>query len=286
MMLSAAEIVDDKGIIWPYHSLELRRQLHCLNYPDNFAADMVKGLGFVLIFRGKKRLILELHSETVANAAIWASVQRLADSGNTIVEFRYLDKTSVLSILETGLARAITRLVGLARRKGRATRIQSAPLSPHVLSPNSLLLPFLTRWAEHSDRSLSTDLAKVAETVNVKRYYWSAPINDGSDFLIHALGSGMQVPDNTWPQRAVGSSLVSQPDRPYWKWVADCYRHTLAHTEPALDDVDTDIYWPTFGWVRRRYRRLLLPCNLPDGSTGLFGVSSDEAQVALRRDPL
>ena len=76
--------------------------------------------------------------------------------------------------------------------------------------------------------------------------------------------------------------IEDQPDAPYWRWVARIQRAALSSNSPAISDIDASIYWPSLGRVRRRYRRLLLPCTARDGTRILFSANSSEGRVALR----
>ncbi|HEY1244749.1 MAG TPA: hypothetical protein VH913_26540, partial [Hyphomicrobiaceae bacterium] len=100
--------------------------------------------------------------------------------------------------------------------------------------------------------------------------------------VIDRIGDGLHVPDREWFKSALGRPIEEQPDTPYWRWVARMQRAALQTNNPALSDIDASIYWPALGRVRRRYRRLLLPCITRDGTRLLFSANSSESRVALR----
>ena len=64
--------------------------------------------------------------------------------------------------------------------------------------------------------------------------------------------------------------------------LARMQRAALHSNSPVVSDIDASIYWPSLGRVRRRYRRLLLPCTASDGSRLLFSANSSERPVPLR----
>jgi hypothetical protein len=102
--------------------------------------------------------------------------------------------------------------------------------------------------------------------------------------VIDSIGEGLHVPERDWFRSAVGRPIEAQPDAPYWRWVARIQRTALCSNNPVVSDIDASIYWPSLGRVRRRYRRLLLPCTASDGTRLLFSANSSEGRGVLRSE--
>ena len=155
------------------------------------------------------------------------------------------------------------------------------PCSVDDLPAGSPLRGLLELWMSCGGRFEELAFFEYAARRLLKRFL---VVREGSShgLVIDTIGEGLHVPERDWFRSAIGRPIEEQPDAPYWRWVARIQRTALCSNSPAVSDIDASIYWPSLGRVRRRYRRLLLPCTAPDGSRLLFSANSSESRVALR----
>jgi hypothetical protein len=136
-------------------------------------------------------------------------------------------------------------------------------------------------WARNGGRYHAAAFSEYATRRLLKRFLVVRQDN-AYGLVFDTIGEGLHVPDRDWFRSAIGRPIEHQPDAPYWRWVAKVQRSALQANEPVVSDIDASIYWPSLGRVRRRYRRLLLPCAAPDGTRLLFSANSSEGRAALR----
>lgn len=74
-----------------------------------------------------------------------------------------------------------------------------------------------------------------------------------------------------WFARNVGAPISGMPDPDYAVQTIGAYRHVEMTEEPCLDDVDAFASWLTYGRVRSRYSRLILPFKSDDKTWLLVG---------------
>src|SRR5262249_29305127 len=149
------------------------------------------------------------------------------------------------------------------------------------LVPGSRLRWLLELWAGSGGRYDAELFHEYASRRLLKRYLIvRESASDG--LIIDSIGDGLHVPDRNWFRSAIGRPIEHQPDAPYWRWVAQIQRAALQTNDPVVSDIDASIYWPALGRVRRRYRRLLLPCSARDGTRLLFSANSSDGRGALR----
>jgi hypothetical protein len=260
--------------------MELRRRLSCLQYEGDLVADLVRNLGFVAGRTFGNKATVRLHVEVVSDVALAAAFYWLADHHPAAVVIDFVGEQRPAEVCASTEA-AIARLIELTQRHDFDDKIAERPCSLEQLSPRSPLRGLLEIWTRNQGRFNGPALINYAAQNLSSRYI---VIRQGpfDRLLFDTLGDGLHVPDRGWLRSAVGSAVEDQPDAEYWQWVAQTYRSTLRSNYPALSDIDADIYWPLRGWVRRRYRRLRLPCTAADGVRFLFSANSDESGIALR----
>lgn len=273
-------LFDDQGATWPASSMELRRRLACLNYQGDLAADLVRNLGFVAIRACGNRSTLRVHVQVVSSVALAAAFYWLFDHrpGSVLIDFVGEDRPAELYASTDA---AIARLIQLTRWNDLNKKVAEKPCPLDQLSPQSPLYGLLQLWYQDEGRFNAPALIGYASQHLSARFIVIRQCAFDR-LLFHILGEGLHVPDRSWLKSAVGRPVEDQPDAEYWGWVAQTYRETLSANYPALSDIDADIYWPSRGWVRRRYRRLRLPCTATDGTRYLFSANSAESGVALR----
>jgi hypothetical protein len=272
-------VFDDEGTLWQGDSLELRRRLCCLNYPGQLIADLVRNLGFIAVDCERSHLALNLRSSTVSRAAAIGLLYWLAGSGASRGCLRDIDAPAI-ELLPT-LDALISRIGTMGGAGPLPDRAAERSLDDSELPLGSPLRELLRRWAEADGKLWFGDYAATIREHLGNRFVL-ARVADNSRIVIEAVGEGLRIPSRTWFTSAIGSDLEYQPDRAYGRWVNAAYARVHCSRRPALSDCDADIYWPGEGWVRRKYRRLIVPGTAADGGRYLLSTSCTEAQVSLR----
>jgi hypothetical protein len=273
-------VFDDRGNIWSAHSPELRRQLYCFEYNDDLPSDLARNLGFVAGCHFGHNAAIRLQLDLVSDIALAAAYYWLSDCEPSRVLIDYLGPARPAEVYASA-EQAIARLVKLTRDRDVGRNVAEKPCAVDQLPVGSPLRALLELWTGSGGRYDATAFGEYATRRLLKRFLIVR--HDGaSGLVIDTIGDGLHVPDRDWFKSAIGRPIEQQPDAPYWRWVAQIQRAALQSNDPVVSDIDASIYWPSLGRVRRRYRRLLLPCTAPDGTRLLFSANSSEGRVALR----
>jgi len=277
-------VFDDRGNVWPAYSPELRRQLHCLHCSEDLPTGLARNLGFVAGHSSGRSATIRLQPDLASDVALAAAYYWLSDCAPSRVLIDYLGPPRPAEVFASAEA-AIARLVALARRRDRGRHVaerhvSARPCSVDDLPAGSPLRGLLQIWAARGGRYDAPAFLEYASRRLLRRFLVVRQC--GERLVFDTIGSGLHVPDLSWFTAAVGRPIEEQPDAPYWRWVAGIQRAALDADSPVVSDIDASIHWPPLGRVRRRYRRLLLPCTAPDGTRLLFSANSSEGRVALR----
>lgn len=273
-------VFDDRGNIWSAHSPELRRQLHCLYPSEDLPVGLARNLGFVAGCQFARNAAIRLQLDLVSDIALAATYYWLSDCEPTRVLIDFLGPSRPAEVYTSAEA-AIARLVKLTRDREMTRHIAEKPCSIDQLAASSALRGLLELWVSNGGRYDASAFTEYAGRRLLKRFLIVR--QDWTDGLVFdTIGDGLHVPDRDWFRSAIGRPIEHQPDAPYWRWVAQIQRAALQANVPMVSDIDASIYWPGLGRVRRRYRRLLLPCRAPDGTRLLFSANSSDGRGALR----
>jgi hypothetical protein len=273
-------LFDDRGNTWSAHSPELQRRLHCLRPDEDLTAGLIRNLGFVAGRSHEASVALRLHVELVSDVALAAAFYWLSDRDPARVLIDFVGTPRPAEVC-TSAGAAISRLAALTRERELTRYVAEKPCSIDRLPAGSPLRGLLELWAHSDGRFDAPTFTEYASRRLLKRYLIVRQSEAGA-LVFDTIGDGLHVPDRTWFKSAIGCSIEEQPDASYWRWVAQIQRAVLHSNRPVLSDIDASIYWPSLGRVRRRYRRLLLPCTCRDGTHLLFSANSSESRVALR----
>jgi hypothetical protein len=273
-------VFDDRGNIWPAHSPELRRQLYCFSQNSDWPQGLARNLGFVAGCRSGSNAALRLQLDLVSDIALAAAYYWLSDYEPQRVLIDYLGESRPAEVF-TSAETAIARLVRLTRDREASRHVAEKPCSVDQLAAGSPLHGLLELWARNGGCYDAAAFSEYATRRLLKRFL-VVRRDEASGLVFDTIGEGLHVPERDWFRSAIGRPIEHQPDAPYWRWVAQIQRSALQANDPVVSDIDASIYWPSLGRVRRRYRRLLLPCTAPDGTQLLFSANSSEGRVALR----
>jgi hypothetical protein len=273
-------LFDDRGDTWAAHSPELQRRLHCTHYHEDLAAGLVRNLGFVAGRTLGNNVALRLHAELVSDIALAAAFYWLSDCQPARVLIDFVGALRPAEVCPSAGA-AIARLVDITRGRDFGRHVAEKSCSAESLPAGSPLRGLLELWADNA--GCFNERAFIAYAARrLLRRFLIVRHSDTDGLVIATIGDGLHVPDRDWFKSAIGRPIEAQPDAPYWRWVARVQRAALHANTPVLSDIDASIYWPSLGRVRRRYRRLLLPCTARDGTRLLFSANSSESRVVLR----
>lgn len=270
-------VFDDRGNAWPGHSPELRRGLHCFRYDEDLQTGLVRNLGFVAGRSVGRSAAVRLQLDLVSDVALAAAYYWLSDCQPARVLIDYLGTPRPAEVFTSAEA-AISRLVRLMRDRELTRNVTENPCPVDQLAIGSPLRGLVELWSSNGGRYDAAAFREYASRRLLKRFL--VVRQSGAEGLVFdTIGDGLHVPDRDWFKSAVGRPIEQQPDAPYWRWVAQIQRAALQADEPVLSDIDASIYWPSLGRVRRRYRRLLLPCTRKDGVRLLFSANSSERRA-------
>jgi hypothetical protein len=273
-------LFDDRGHTWAAHSPELRRQLHCHRCDQDFASSLVRNLGFVAGRAYGGNAAVRLHLDVVSDVALAAAFYWLSDCnpGRVLIDFVAAPRPAEVC---TSAGAAIARLVDLTRGREFGRHVTEKACTVEQLPAASPLRELVELWASNAGRFNRQAFFDYAGRRLLKRFLVVRE-SGAKGLVIDTVGKGLHVPERAWFRSAVGRPIEEQPDTSYWRWVARIQRAALHSNSPVVSDIDASIYWPSLGRVRRRYRRLLLPCTASDGSRLLFSANSSERPIALR----
>ncbi|MBO0764231.1 MAG: hypothetical protein J2P50_06560 [Hyphomicrobiaceae bacterium] len=272
-------LFDDRGETWAAQSPELQRRLHCVQ-DDDVPTGLVRNLGFVAGRTLSNNAALRLHGELVSDVALAAAFYWLSDCRPARVLIDFVEPSRPAEVCTSAEA-AIARLVDLTRGRDFNRHVAEQPCSINDLPAGSPLRGLLGLWASNSGGFNEEAYFEYAARRLLKRFLVVRQ-NLANALVIDRIGDGLRVPEREWFKSALGRPIEEQPDTPYWRWVARVQRAALQTNNPVLSDIDASIYWPSRGRVRRRYRRLLLPCTTREGTRLLFSANSSESRIALR----
>jgi hypothetical protein len=271
-------VFDDRGNIWPAYSPELRRQLYCFSQNNDLALGLARNLGFVAGSQSGSNVALRLQLDLVSDIALAAAYYWLSDCEPRRVLIDYLGPSRPAEVYTSAEA-AIRRLVRLTRVR-EVRRVAEKACAIDQLSSGSPLRGLVELWARNGGRYDAVAFSAYATRRLLKRFL-IVRRDEAHGLVFDTIGEGLHVPERDWFRSAVGRPIEQQPDAPYWRWVAQIQRAALQANDPVVSDIDASIFWPSLGRVRRRYRRLLLPCTAPDGTRLLFSANSSEGRVAV-----
>jgi hypothetical protein len=273
-------LFDDRGNTWAAHSSELLRRLNCRSYNDDLPVDLVRNLGFVAGRTVGNNAAVRLHAELVSDVALAAAFYWLSDRHPARVLIDFVGAPRPAEVC-TSAGAAIARLIELTRGRNFSRHVAEKPCSIDQLPAGSPLRGLLELWAGNGGVFDAQAFHAYASRRLLRRFFIVRQ-SGGDGLVFDTIGDGLHVPDRTWFKSAIGRPIEEQPDTEYWCWVARIQRESLHSNSPVLSDIDASIYWPSLGRVRRRYRRLLLPCTTGDGTRLLFSANSSEGRAALR----
>jgi hypothetical protein len=262
-------LIDDCGTFLPRH----KPTLFSFDIPHadgGGLVDLINNLGFVAMQVRGARVAIRMRLKNVSSKALASVFYWLADHrpSGIIVNFETeLRPAEVYANAET----AITRLAKITGSHAFQSRFREHPIAIENLPASGHLRRLFDVWRS-TQRGAPEALRSYALEYLDGRFGMSEMT--GGELLFAEIGDNRHIPDPAWRQRAIGTALARQPDADYWGWVACQHRLADLSQQPSVSMVDTEIYWPKTGWVRRHYVRILLPCVTTDGQRLVFTANA------------
>jgi hypothetical protein len=279
-------LIDPRGHWWRWPSATLAEQLGYTDPDFDLAGYATRNLGFVSLLVEEAATLLQFRAGAITREA--------------------------LDSLKPYLAKAVTKtpvaLVFYASGWLEEIYVDAAPLLARMDELSALSEPrmrdqFIRRahqprdWLYHAHKDL-TGLFELWRFVDgvfdlpVQRFLQTSGliartvILDGNrdDMPVAHGGSGISVYDSFSFTRTVGRSIADQPDQAYGQWVAQAYRECRLSGMPQIDDIDAIIDEPGHDTRRRRYQRLILRWQRPNGDVILTGSSMINQNIAIPFD--
>lgn len=272
-------LFDDVGATWDVQSFHLRERFHAANYCGDLPTDLIRSMGFVGVQDGTKFVRVRIRLQVVSQVALASVLYWLADNRPKSVVLEFVGEPEPVELFTSPEA-AMARLGAVTSFERFLPRFDSQPVDPGQLPPSSPLAELVRVW-RGGGRTDPEVLVRVA-THRLKQRFMIIKALDQGPLVFEALGRGLHIPDPRWLDQAVGRTFEDQPDRSYWAWAEKCHRKALASPRPTVNDIDAEIYWPGTGWVRRIYRRMLLPCVTRGGDRLMFCANSTESNIPSR----
>jgi hypothetical protein len=144
------------------------------------------------------------------------------------------------------------------------------------------LAELIAKWTVSTSDKRPENVGPAITSILGNRYAIVQQDKVNSRLLYKELGDGLFTSYDTWRTCAVGAPMEEMPDRAYGRWVKGCYSSALNTMEPTIEKVDAIVHWPHSGRTTMRYRRLILPLSLTDGSRIVVGGSLVDDRVDLR----
>lgn len=272
-------LFDDEGATWDAQSFDLRERFHSANYCGDLPSDLIRSMGFVGVQDGTNFVRVRVRLQVVSQIALASVLYWLADNRPKSVVLEFVGEPEPVELFTSPEA-AMARLGAVTSLERFLPRFASQAVDPNQLAPSSPLAELMRAWQD-SGRTDPQVLVRVATRRLNKRFMIIKALDQGP-LVFEALGRGLHIPDPRWLDQAVGRRFEDQPDRSYWAWAEKCHRTALDSPRPTVNDIDAEIYWPGSGWVRRIYRRMLLPCVTRGGDRLMFCANSTDSNIVSR----
>lgn len=272
-------LFDDEGAAWNAQSFDLRTRFHAASYCGDLPTDLIRSMGFVGVQECAAFVRIRVRLQVVSQVALASVLYWLADNRPKSVVLEFVGEPEPVELFASADA-AMARLGTVTSFERFLPRFASELVDPDRLPPSSPLAELVGAW--HGGGRLDPEMLARVATRRLNQRFMVIRAVDHGPLVFEALGRGLQVPDRRWLQHAVGGRLRDQPDRSYWAWAEKCHRTALVSPRPTVNDIDAEIYWPGTGWVRRTYRRMLLPCVTRGGDRLMFCANSTASSIPHR----
>jgi hypothetical protein len=277
------QLIDDQGQVWDGSSRQLRHAYDSPYSGGEFSDYAVVNLGFIATNVYGQSAQIRLRPSFTADSAYDALYRWLLNRRFDRIVLTWLDKGWNNEMLRSNQA-ALVRLDDLIEeaKRQRPEDFLSTLVSRDEIRRDALLAELVQKWAVATTDNRPEAVGSAINAILGNRYAIVQQDQMNNRLLYRELGDGLFTSYDTWRTCAVGAPMEEMPDRAYGRWVKGCYSSALSTMEPTIEKVDAIVHWPHSGRTRMRYRRLILPLALSDGSRIVVGGSLVDDRVDLR----
>jgi hypothetical protein len=238
----------------------------------------VRNMGFIKFSISDPGLVtVALHPRNAEAAAAKSVAQRLERMDGRRFEIRYFEDQWKSEAFPTGAAAAakIKDLCGIASEPQNRARWNLMTVTPAELSKagNDPLLLMHQKWRVSFGNFGESVFAFAMRHGLLGRIILAGARRAEDDLVFRYIGDefGTYMTEE-FRFKAIGNSVLQQPDRDYGEWVNAAYKSVALAGTPRLDYIDVNLPVSKRGpWIR--YERLLLPWKMPNGGV-LVSMSS------------
>jgi len=277
------QLIDDQGQVWDGSSRQLRHAYDSPYSGGEFSDYAVVNLGFIATNVYGQSAQIRLRPSFTADAAYDALYRWLLNRRFDRVVLTWLDSTWQNEMLRSNQA-ALIRLDDLIEqaKRQRPEDFMSTLIPGDEVARDATLNELFRVWKLSTRDNRPESVRTAINSILGNRYAIVQQDQMNSRLLYKELGDGLFTSYDTWRTCAVGAPMEEMPDRAYGRWVKGCYSGVLSTMEPTVEKVDAIVHWPHSGRTRMRYRRLILPLALSDGSRIVVGGSLVDDRIDLR----
>jgi hypothetical protein len=277
------QLIDDQGQVWDGSSRQLRHAYDSPYSGGEFSDYAVVNLGFIATNVYGQSAQIRLRPSFTADAAYDALYRWLLNRRFDRIVLTWLDKEWNNEMLRSNQA-ALIRLDDLIEeaKRQRPEDFMSTLIPRDEVVGDAALKELLHTWTSSTRDNRPEVVGPAANSILGNRYAIVQQDQLSNRLLYKELGDGLFTSYDTWRMCAVGAPMEEMPDRAYGRWVKGCYSSALSTMEPTIEKVDAIVHWPHSGRTRMRYRRLILPLALSDGSRIIVGGSLVDDRIDLR----
>ncbi len=277
------QLIDDQGQVWDGSSRQLRHAYDSPYSGGEFSDYAVVNLGFIATNVYGQSAQIRLRPSFTADAAYDALYRWLLNRRFERVVLTWLDSTWQNEMLRSNQA-ALIRLDDLIEqaKRQRPEDFMSTLIPGDEVSRDVTLKKLFQTWKLSTRDNRPETVRTAINSILGNRYAIVQQDHMNNRLLYKELGDGLFTSYDTWRTCAVGAPMEEMPDRAYGRWVKGCYSDVLSTMEPTVEKVDAIVHWPHSGRTRMRYRRLILPLALSDGSRIVVGGSLVDDRIDLR----
>jgi hypothetical protein len=277
------QLIDDQGQVWDGSSRQLRHAYDSPYSGGEFSDYAVVNLGFIATNVYGHSAQVRLRPNFTADAALDSLYRWLMSRRFDRVVLTWLGDTWQNEMLRSNQA-ALIRLDDLIEvaKRHRPEDFISTGIAPDEIRRDPSLAAVVDRWKSATEDRHPTAVHSAINAILGDRYIICQDNGDGRRLVYKELGDGLFTDYDTWRTCAVGAPMEEMPDRTYGRWATNCYIDALNGMEPKIEKVDAIVHWPHSGRTRMRYRRLILPLALSDGSRIVVGGSLVDDRIDLR----
>lgn len=269
-------LIDPNGRWWRWPSTVLAEQL---GYPDpdfDLAGYASRNLGYLWVSIASDMTLLQFRAGMLSHVAIEATEKFLNGAGE--------GKPVALVYFASGW---MEEVFPGAEQIGERLRLIGQMPEPRIRELYIRREHRPTDWA----RTQCSNLSKLFDLWRERDGVFDEMTSDflfDSELLLrtvlmepnsdHGLkviysGAGFTAYDSFSLSNTVGRGIEEQLDKTYGTWARQFYDRCLQQGDPIVDDIDAIVEQPNHDPRRRRYQRLILRWQRPDGSTLLSGSS-------------